>query len=290
MPNTKRKRMIVNADDFGWAPPVTAGILRAHREGVVTSTTLAANMPGAAAAADALADAPDLGVGVHLNLSQGRPLSREGAALADDDGVMRRTAAGLIAACCLRPWLLTAVEAECDAQIRWALDHGIVPTHLDSHRHAHAFWPVFLRVIALARRYHIPFVRRHREVLGGRGWPAAPARQRRTRCLLNAFGAAQPVLAPDVLATVGTWGIAHTGAIDAAWLVRAIENAPRGAVEVMVHPGEPGELGPARTRLRDSRQAELAALCDPAVADALRRGGVELTHYGRLHDSFIQAS
>jgi len=276
------RRVIVNADDFGWAPPVTEGVLRAHREGVVTSTTLAANMPDAAAAVRRLAEAPDLGVGVHLNVSQGPPLSREGLALAGDDGVMRHTATGLIAACALRPRLLAAVAAECEAQIRWALDHGLRPTHLDSHRHAHAYWPIFARVIALARRYHIRFVRRHREVLGGRGWPAAPAGQRRTAALLNAFGAPQALWAPDRIVTRGTWGVAHTGRIDAAWLARAARAVRAGTTEIMVHPAAAGDLGPAETRLRASRQAELTALCDPAVRDAFERSGIELTHYGRL--------
>ena len=75
-----RKRLIVNADDFGFSPGVTEGILRAHRQGIVTSTTIAANMPAAAAAAGRLAEARDLGVGVHLNVCQGPALSAEGRA------------------------------------------------------------------------------------------------------------------------------------------------------------------------------------------------------------------
>ncbi|HUS92575.1 MAG TPA: ChbG/HpnK family deacetylase [Phycisphaerae bacterium] len=276
------KRVIVNADDFGFSEGVTEGILRAHRAGIVTSTTLAANMPAAASAVARLGEAPGLGVGVHLNVCQGPPLSAAGRELAGDDGVMRRTAGQLLAACLLRPRLLAAVEAEAEAQVRWALDHGVRPTHLDSHRHVHGFWPIFVRVVGLARRYHIPFVRRHREVLSGPGWPAAEAKQRRIAVLTNLFGARNALVAPALQPTRGTWGVAHTGRIDAAWLVRAARAVRPGVTEIMTHPGLADDLAPAATRLLASRRKELAALCDPAVREAFARRGIELTHYGRI--------
>ena len=85
------KRAIVNADDLGFSDGVTAGILKAHREGIVTSASIVANMPSSEAAAGVLAEVPELGVGLHLNVSQGRPLSKAGRALADEDGLMRRS-------------------------------------------------------------------------------------------------------------------------------------------------------------------------------------------------------
>ena len=86
---SKERYVIVNADDFGLSAGVTEGILRAHREGIVTSTTILANMPAAEEAVRRLAEAPGLGVGVHLNVSQGPVLSAQGEALADEDGMMR---------------------------------------------------------------------------------------------------------------------------------------------------------------------------------------------------------
>lgn len=261
---------------------MTEGILRAHREGIVTSTTITANMPAAAAAAGRLADAPRLGVGVHLNVSQGPPLTREALALADEDGVMRRTAVSVMAACVRHPRLLDTVAAECEAQIRWALDRGVVVTHLDSHRHVHGFPPIFARVAALARRYDIRFVRWHREVLAPGGWPACPPTQRCVRWLTNLCGASNALLAGSLGRARGTWGIAHTGRIDAAWLIRAAAAARPGVTEIMTHPGLPDGLDETVTRLRASRQAELGALCDPAVKDAFARHEIELVHYGQL--------
>src|SRR5262245_24357839 len=69
-----RRYLIVNADDYGLSPGLNAGVLAAHREGLVTSTSLMANQPWAA---EAVAAAPDtLGLGLHLNLTAGEPCAR----------------------------------------------------------------------------------------------------------------------------------------------------------------------------------------------------------------------
>ncbi len=279
---SRQKRLIINADDFGFSPGVTEGIIRAHTRGIVTSTTITPNVPAAEAAAGRLVEAADLGVGVHLNVSQGRPLSTEGKPLAGSDGVMRRSGPGVILACLRRPALLDAVEAEFDAQIRWAIDHGIGATHLDTHRHVHAYGPIFARVVKLARRYHIPFVRRHREKLPGRGWPAAPIKQRIVSRVLNVCAAGAAKTAPNELVTVGTWGVAHTGLIDREFLIRAAAAVPAGVTEIMTHPGLGDEVAAVKTRLVATRRSELEALCDPSVAEAFEVHGIQLIHYGQI--------
>lgn len=275
--------MIINADDFGWSAGITEGIIRAHREGIVTSATLAANMPDAAGAIGRMKEVPDLGVGLHLNATQGPPLSEAGRALlAGPDGLMNRTAIGLIVACIRRPRLIDAVAAEFEAQIRWALDRGLRPTHLDSHRHSHAFGPIFVRVIGLARRYDIRFIRRHRECLAGRGWPASTAKQRRNRLILNCLGAVNSAAGGRFMPARACLGVAHTGLISRAWLIRAAQTIRTGLTEIMTHPGLPDGLDESATRLRQSRLDELAALCSPAVRQEFGRNGIELTNYGRL--------
>jgi predicted glycoside hydrolase/deacetylase ChbG (UPF0249 family) len=275
----QERRVIVNADDLGFSPAVNEGIVRAHLEGIVTSTTVSPNMPAAAHAVRLLDGLDRLGVGVHLNASQGPPLSRQGLELAGDSGLMDRTATGIVLACCLRPRLLDVVEAEFDAQIRWVLDHGIRPTHLDTHRHTHAFGPVFARVAALARRYDIRFVRRHRESLDGLP-PAAPGRRRVSR-ILSLFGAANAAAAPQLHGANWTLGVAHTGMIDSAWLIRAARTLRPGVTEIVTHPGLEDARSGMWTRLQASRKVELAALCDKAVREAFAGRGIRLIHYGQ---------
>lgn len=278
------KYAILNADDFGFAEGVTEGILRAHREGVLTSTTLVANMSAAAAAVTRLAEAPGLGVGVHLNVSQGPPLSREGRSLAGSDGNMNATAQQVILCATLRPWTIKHVLAEFAAQIEWTIEHGIRPTHLDSHRHAHALPMLFKGVRKLAKHYNIPFVRWHREALPGRGWPSAPGKQRRIAAVLNVFGRVNAFLGSDVRGTLGTWGVRHTGAISRELLTLMAERLPEGVTEIMTHPGLPAGLDASATRLLQSRQEELAALCDPLVRETFEKNKVTRIHYGNLRD------
>ncbi len=276
--------LIVNADDLGWSDRINRGIFRAHREGIVTSATVAANMPAAEAALAELDNHPQLGVGVHLNVCQGPALSpRAAEVLAGDGGVMDRTGAAMIRMCLLRPRLvLSAIAAEFEAQIEWCLAAGLRPTHVDTHRHVHG-WPSIFRLVAeLCGRYDIRSVRRHHEVLIGRGWPKAGRKQRRISRILNLLGGLCERLEPSLLTTAGTLGVAHTGAIDAAWLTRAVGSLGPGATEIMTHPGYVDDVDPGQTRLTASRRAELDALCDPQVAKGIRRRGIELVHYGQL--------
>ena len=285
----KPKRLIVNADDFGLSPAVTDGVLRAHRQGIVTSTTLMANMPGAADAVARLAEAPELGVGVHLNVCQGPPLSPAGRVFAAArDGVMERSAEQVLMDLTVRPWRLAAVAAEFEAQIAWALDVGLRPTHLDTHRHIHGYPPVFAIVVRLARRAAIPFVRRYGERLGGGGWPKASGKGRRIRLALNALSCVNGWLfsAASGPGPASTWGVEHTGRIDAAFLKRLARAVRPGVTELMTHPGDGSDPEALTVRLgQGARVAELAALCDPTVAAAFSAHGVELIHYGHLRTS-----
>ncbi len=279
------KRVIINADDLGFSQGVTEGIFRAHRRGVVTSATIMTNMPAAREAAEQLPAFPTLGVGVHLNASQGEPLSEVGRRhLAGRDGRMCFSATGLILACMRRPGLPEVVAAEWDAQLRRALEWGIEVTHLDTHRHAHGFPPLFTRVLALTKRYDIPFVRRHQEILPGdcrRG--DASAHSRGVSQVLTLLGRVNDVVnaGGEPFATRGTWGVAHTGNISAEWLIRVARRLRGGVTEIMTHPGLAGDSG-ADTRLIAQRQEELEALCDDRVRDAFERHRVERIHYGHL--------
>jgi predicted glycoside hydrolase/deacetylase ChbG (UPF0249 family) len=76
--------------------------------------------------------------------------------------------------------------------------------------------------------------------------------------------------------------VTHTGFIDAGWLVRVAGAVRPGTTEIMTHPGLAAGLDAAATRLLQSREQELKALCDPAVREAFARHGITLTHYGRL--------
>lgn len=150
--------VIVNADDFGLDAPTNAIILHAFQRGVISSATAMANMP-AFAAACVLAQQPALRgrIGLHFNLTYGRPLGR---ALLDEPRFC--TADGELDLCVRRNALRlsarerAAVLDELRAQWQHCLDHGLVPSHIDSHQHVHNLWPIGAIVARFAREQGVP--------------------------------------------------------------------------------------------------------------------------------------
>ena len=247
------KRLIVNADDFGYTRDVNEGIIEAHRRGIVTATTLmAAGSAFHHAVILAKDHAATLDVGVHLTLIGERALSRPGKALPDS------------------PWALASavlfktlnIARELEAQVARVLDAGIQPTHLDTHKHSHLLPQVADVVGELSERHRIPWVRRPlaKPILGA----MSLARLERHGCKM----------------TDHFLGYDLTGRFGAAELERVIRSLPEGLTEFMCHPGRLGdELRQARTRLKESRQRELEALTSPAVKTAVQAAGVQLTGY-----------
>jgi len=247
------KRLIVNADDFGYTRDVNDGIIEAHRRGIVTATTLMAVGSEFQHAVLLAKDyASTLDVGVHLTLIGERALSRPGKALP-------ATPAALALA------LLTSslnIARELDAQVTRVLEAGLQPTHLDTHKHSHLLPQVAEVVGELSERYHIPWVRRPlaKPVLGA----ISLRRLRRHGCRM----------------TDHFLGFDLTGRFGAEELERVVRSLPEGLSEFMCHPGYLGdELRGARTRLKESRQRELEALTAPAVKTAVQAAGVVLTGY-----------
>ena len=288
------KRLIVNADDFGWSEAVTSGILRAHREGLVTSTTLTANLPGAAEALErARREAPRLGIGLHLNLVEGRPLTGDAAApLTQADGQFIGSLMTVVRLIRTSEAARLAAAREWEAQILWARDHGLRPTHLDGHKHVHLAPAILPIAIELARKHGIPAIRTTAE------WrPAGIARmlprewgvRDRLRQLLLAWvgrrwGVAgrRAVRQAGLATTDWFFGVRATGGISAELIEYVLRNAPEGTGELMVHPGE-AEASPARpTRIDESRPKELAALCDVRCRRAAEENGWTLIPYEGL--------
>lgn len=140
------RRVILNADDLGYEPAVTRGLLESMRQGVVSSATMIVNGPYSAEAA---APARGLPVGLHLNLARWRPLSAVPAALLSESGELHEARAGELSA--------AVVEAEVHAQAD-ALEGllGQRPTHVDVHKHLHRHAGVLEGLLAAARKRDLP--------------------------------------------------------------------------------------------------------------------------------------
>ncbi|WP_085648803.1 MULTISPECIES: ChbG/HpnK family deacetylase [unclassified Pseudomonas] len=152
------RQVIVNADDFGLSPNENAVILGAFQAGVISSATAMANMP-AFEAACAMARLPLLEgrIGLHFNLTYGRPLSRaivERRTFCDSHGVFDLNLPRHSL------WLSRedreAVQEELQAQWQRCVDHGVRPSHLDSHQHVHNIWPIGEIVARFAAHQGVP--------------------------------------------------------------------------------------------------------------------------------------
>jgi predicted glycoside hydrolase/deacetylase ChbG (UPF0249 family) len=151
------RRLIVNADDFGLNDAATDGIAECFLEGTVTSTTLMVNAPAASRAAQFAADHPQLGVGLHFNLTWGQPLSprQDVPALVDANGqfwnrtvLAKRLLFGKVPR--------AQVEAELKVQLTRLKELGVQPSHIDSHQHVHAFPDVFHVIAEFCAKKDIP--------------------------------------------------------------------------------------------------------------------------------------
>jgi len=217
------RRLIVNADDLGYDPEIDRGILEAHAAGLVTSATAMVDTPFAAAA---LAAAPrTLGLGLHLVLD---PASPRAAAAAE---VARQVA-------------------------RFTALRGAPPTHLDSHKHAHAR-PEILAAVA--------------EAAAARGLPVR-AISPEMRAALRGRGV---VTADHFLGDA-----ARRPAWDEASLCEALAGLAPGWTELMAHPGHRPSV--ARTSFGVEREVELRALTSPAARAALRGSGALLATWAGL--------
>jgi predicted glycoside hydrolase/deacetylase ChbG (UPF0249 family) len=219
------KLLVVNADDLGYDPEIDRGILEAHARGIVTSATAMVETPFSAGALGAAP--PSLGVGLHAVVDPG-------AGRDEAERALRRQLAAFRA---LR---------------------GADPTHLDSHKHAHAAPGVLEAFAAVAAELGLP-VRAidpaMRGALRGRGVLVADA--------FLGDAARRPAWSREAL-------------------LAALATLGEGVTELMAHPGHAPSH--ARTSFGAEREIELAALCDPAARRLLDASGVRLVHYGALPD------
>ena len=285
------RRLIVNADDFGYTAGVNRAIVEAHSRGVVTSSTLMANGPAFAEAAQLATTLPKLSIGCHVVLIDGRPvLSAEQLPSLTKgslfrDGLMTfaaRAIAGRVDA--------DEITAEATAQIRKLQSAGIAVSHIDTHKHTHLFPKILRPLLRAAASCGIRAVRnpfgprlplRSSHLLARPGLWARYAEVRIVGGFAGKFRAAvdrEGFIAPD-----GTLGIVVTGSLDETLFHAIARSIPQGTWEFVCHPGyNDADLQQAETRLRQSRETELRVLTLPTAREVLSQQGIELISYREL--------
>jgi len=285
----------VNADDLGWTSGVNRAIVEAHRNGIVTSTTVLANGLAFEDGMQVARATPGLGVGVHLNLTNGRPIlpSNRVTTLVDARGEFSGTTPQLLFRMASGKLALAEVEQEWDAQIRRVRDAGIEPTHLDGHKHVHMLPKFFPIAVRLAKKHGIASVRIAHESSTLRA-ALASGQSHNSGAVLKQGAQARglKLLAPDAreLAEgagidVADYfcGIAQTGELTQQGLQKLLSVLPEGITELMCHPGYADEeLAKSGTRLQASREAELRILTDTEIRISVASLGIRLINYAQI--------
>jgi len=275
----RMKKLIVSADDFGWSRGVNRGIVDAHLYGVLTSAALLVNFPAHADAARRARGCPALGVGLHLNIVHGSPLADPARipSLLGTKGrfpgpfaTLRRLLSGRIRR--------RELDLEIKAQLERFRETAGEPTHLDSHKHMHAFGCFTEAVAALAGEMSVPRVRCPLPLFPGWSWKSRLLRPAGRRAAASFEKAG--IRFPDGL--VGEDGMASRGAAE---LCRMLERIPEGVTELMCHPGygspDEDDVVPG-VAVKATRESDLAALQDEALRTFLESQRIELIHYGQL--------
>jgi predicted glycoside hydrolase/deacetylase ChbG (UPF0249 family) len=259
----------------------------------VTSASLLANGSAFASGLELARTTPGLGVGVHLNLSDGEPVAEPElvTTLLNNRGELEGRPESLLLRLARRSVLLNEIEQEWDAQIQKVRNSGIEPTHLDGHRHVQMLPGLFEIALRLAKKYGIAAVRISHEESSLRAALSAGAKQKGAVVMKQGVQArGLKLLAPDareqaeragIAATDYFCGIAHTGELTRAGVLRLLEILPEGTTELMCHPGYvDAELAKSATRLQASRQAEVEILTDTEIRNLVASQGIRLIDYG----------
>ncbi len=312
--------VVLHADDYGMNSVVNRGIVRAFREGLLTSTSLLANAPAAEVACSEWlqllaeyreATLPSLKIrreldepplpfdlGIHLNLTQGRPLTedRYPTELLDHNGCFPGIGVLFRRLMFAKPQVLDAVSFELKTQIEWMCDRGLRPTHLNGHQYVELIPAITALIPNLLQRYSIPVIRVACEsglnqtvLLQGQvlAWSLAFVKRYFATKFRRSMQAAHVVF-PDRF-----FGTAHAGRVDRATLSRFLSRATHGGItEIGLHPGTtprdvetsaedvPELFGPEWfDPLANLREHELSWLCCPTLRDEFVERQLQL---GRL--------
>jgi predicted glycoside hydrolase/deacetylase ChbG (UPF0249 family) len=285
------KRLIVNADDFGLTNGVNRAIAECHQRGIVSSATLMATGPCFDEAVALAAQMPLLSVGCHVVLVDGEPLLPPGevrSLLAPGTNRFYYSIGDVLRAVALGRFRAEEIEAEAAAQLARLQRANIEASHFDAHKHVHMF-PSILRpllraasahgIAALRNPFEAPGVVGLREMLGDRTLFVRKAETTLLRAGLRRRWL-RAVLAAGFTTTDGSLGIATTGALNEASLRAMLKRMPHGTWELVCHPGyNDSDLAALRTKLRASRELDMAALLKITAHELRDDYGVELAPF-----------
>jgi len=270
------RRLVVNADDFGRSPSINTAVIRAHREGILTTASLMVNEPDAAAAVALAKENLRLGVGLHLTLLMGRAAlpPEKIPGLVDAQGRFSDSPVGVGMKYFFRGDLREQLRAEIHAQFEKFRATGLVLDHVNGHLHMHLHPVVFSILMEDAAALGITHLRLTREPYGLDAPLAGGNRfYRASHALIYTClsGSARGRLqARGIKHTAQVFGLLQNARVNEAYVAKLLPLLPPGDSELYSHPS------------LDEFKPEFDALVGPRVKELVARENIRLIRYQDL--------
>jgi hopanoid biosynthesis associated protein HpnK len=295
------RKLIVNADDFGLTAGVNRAIVETHKGGVVSSTTLMANGPAFEDAVTVARSAPNLSIGCHVVLVDGKPVLPPDAVdtmlaiRSAQPGRFYSSLSAFAARAMLGGFDRDQLVAEVVAQIRKIQAAGLLVTHLDTHKHAHIFPEILAALLRAARICGVRAIRN--PIVPVKAIPARQFKDKRELWkrygqvrVLHTFSGQfrQRTKRAGLLTPDGVVGVIETGTSEkpdnssgyGSLLRHTLASLPEGTWELVCHPGyNDADLRAAGTRLLGSRDDERRLLTSPELRQFLDEQKIQVISY-----------
>ena len=276
MASLENRRLIVNADDFGLSPSVNAAVIRAHREGILTSASLMVNEPGFAEAVKLAKENPQLGVGLHLTLLMGHSTlpPEKIPGLVNGRGEFSNSPVATGLNYFFKQNLREPLRAEIRAQFEKFRATGLPLDHVNGHLHLHLHPVVFKILMEEVETFGFNRMRLTREPF----WMDVPlARGNRLYRASHAavyfflsWSAQAGLRQKNIRHTHRVFGLLQNARVNEAYVLKLLAVLPPGDSELYAHPS------------LDKFQHEFTALVSPRVREQIKKLGIKLIRYQDL--------
>ena len=276
MASPEKRRLIVNADDFGLSRSVNEAVIRAHRDGILTSASLMVNEPACDEAVKIAKENPKLGVGLHITLLMGHSALPAGKipGLVNNRGEFSDSPVSTGMKYFFNSGLRKQLRAEIRAQFEKFRATGLPLDHVNGHLHFHLHPVVFKILMEDSDTLGISHLRLTRDCF---------SRSRRTshgHLLYRISHAAifemlssrarRPLEQKKIRHARITFGLLQNARVDEEYILKLLPELPTGDSELYSHPSL-GEF-----------KHEFDALVSPRVRELVNKLGIELIRYQDL--------
>lgn len=275
------KQIIINADDFGFSSGINKGIIKSYKKGLTTSTSIVCNTKNFDRDIKELKKLEELGKGVHLNLTVGKPISNERdiPTLTNKKGLFEKNVYNFIFKLTILRVKREHIERELEAQIKKAVYKLDDIDHIDSHQHVHILPQIYPIVLKLAKKYKIPFVR-----IPKQNFWINPTNRLIEKISLSSLSLLNNIYNSNrYKKRIKNFYGLYYGGLNTSLLNDVINHFKEGNGEIVCHPAYPDSfIDNNWNSLKKDRLNDLNTLINPISKRIIKNNGVKLIRFTDL--------